>query len=573
MSAARPASVAGPTTGAIERAGLVLSAMGVLSLFTVRGYIENSPATAPDITYGAAAFLLLTVLSTLRRAPRWAAPFALAMVAFGYLYANAILDGTEIGTAFLIVALFLGYRFAPPEWRALVIGGFSLWTPALTLYSGARPLRVEPPVAVAAVAALGLFVLEIFRGTRDGEDRLRRVGVGIAAIAMTAAVFERHNIVSSSILAPDDITAICAVAVLVVLTLWRRSWTRISTVAAILALTVYAFVCLANVLGKGYNNDAVVAPHWGATLLLQGKDPYASFDMRDGLAYFRLEPNLATHREDGSVQTTLNYPAGAILVVAPFIAAGLTDIRWVYFAEVMIFGALMVARARLPWRPYVASLFVADTLLRRQYVLAGIDPTWALGTAFAFLLWRRSILSPLALGLGAACRQLAWFFAPFYLVAAYREFGAREAMRRAATIAVGFVVPNLPFIVWDPASWWRGMMGPILDPLAGYGIGLVHFEIEGVIPDLPRGLYAVLAAAAFLFLLALVWRRWRDLPNGALAFPLLPIFFAWRSLSNYFVFVPLFGILRDPDLMEEVADEVTVTERGTLELARRAQAT
>ena len=558
---------------AIERAGLVLSGMGVLSLFTVRSYIENSPATAPDITYGAAAFLTLTVLGTLRQPPRWAAPFALVAVAFGYLFANAILDGTEAGTALLVVALVLGYRFARPEWRTLVVGGFSLWTPALTLYSGARPLRVDPPVAAAALAALGLFIIEAFRTTRDDDERLRRVGIGLAAVAITAAVFERHNIVSSSILAPDDVAAVISVAILVGLGFWRRAWARASTIAAVLALTTFAFVCLANILGKGYNSDAVVAPHWGALLLLSGKDPYAAFDMREGLAHFGIAANLATHREDGSVQTTLNYPAGAVLVVAPFIAAGLNDIRWVYLGEMLLFGALMIVRTRVPWRPYIASLFVADTLMRRQYVLAGIDPTWALGTAFAFLLWRKPLASPLALGLAAGCRQLAWFFVPFYLLAAWKEFGRGETLRRAGLIAAGFALLNLPFAVWDPAAWWRGMMGPILDPLVGYGVGLVHFEIEGVIPGLPRGVYAVLTVATFVFLLAVMWWRSRDVPGGALAFPLLPLFFAWRSLSNYFVFVPLFAVLRNPDLMEESVDDVAVTAQGTIELARRAQPT
>src|SRR3989442_522233 len=227
-----------PTSSVIERAGLVLSGMGVLSLFTVRSYIENVPSTAPDITYGVAAFLALTILATLRRAPSWAPLVALIAVSFGYLYANAILDGTELGTVLLVVTLVLGYRIAPSEWRALVVGGLSLWTPALTLYSGARPLRVETPVAVAAVVALGLFVFLLFRRHSQNEDRLRRVGLGLAAIAMTSAVFERHNVVSSSVMAPDDIAAVVAVAVLAIIGLMPRTPPRAASGAAGPALSV-----------------------------------------------------------------------------------------------------------------------------------------------------------------------------------------------------------------------------------------------------------------------------------------------------------------------------------------------
>jgi hypothetical protein len=50
---------------------------------------------------------------------------------------------------------------------------------------------------------------------------------------------------------------------------------------------------------------------------------------------------------------------------------------------------------------------------------------------------------------------------------------------------------------------------------------------------LPRGVYAALAAAAFLALVTLAARR--RLPRAAtLVLPLLPLFLAWRSLVSYF---------------------------------------
>src|SRR2546428_10745908 len=230
--------------------------------------------------YGVAAFLALTILATLRRAPSWAPLVALIAVSFGYLYANAILDGTELGTVLLVVTLVLGYRIAPSEWRALVVGGLSLWTPALTLYSGARPLRVETPVAVAAVVALGLFVFLLFRRHSQNEDRLRRVGLGLAAIAMTSAVFERHNVVSSSVMAPDDIAAVVAVAVLAIIGLMPRTPPRAASVAAGVALFLFALGCPPHNFCEGVKKHALGAPPRGARLPPPGGGPYSGLDIR-----------------------------------------------------------------------------------------------------------------------------------------------------------------------------------------------------------------------------------------------------------------------------------------------------
>ena len=134
---------------------------------------------------------------------------------------------------------------------------------------------------------------------------------------------------------------------------------------------------------------------------------------------------------------------------------------------------------------------------------------------------------------------------PFYLLIVWKRDGARQTVRRAVIVAAAFALPNLPFFVADPASYWNGVSAPMLGALESYGVGFVRFGMDGVLPLLPRGVYGVISLVVFVALLWLLARRWRDLPNAALVFPSVALWFAWRSLQNYFAFMGLFALIGD----------------------------
>ncbi len=529
------------SASALTRAGLVLVATGVVSFVSVRGYLDEDAAQARDLTVGFAAFFALVLLASARTPPRGSAFFALLLTAAALLWGTTFAGGSDLAVVAFVVA--------EPAYRPLVVAGFALWTPALYLFGEPTILRVEPVVALAAWLALAFLVVAVLRRGGDPQLRLRRVGLALLAVAVASAVFERHNVVASRSLAPDDWMAVIAVVVLAFLAVLPLPTRLVDGLASGLALATYALVAIALILGKGYHVDAVTSPHYAAELLLQGKDPYVAFDMSDALAHFGLPQTLATKLEDGSYLHSHNYPAGGFLLVAPFVAAGVTDVRWVYLGEMLVIALLFIGSARVPWRPLVAGLVVGNTVLTRQYVLAGLDPTWAIGVSVAWLFLQRRWLSPLALGLACASRQPAWFFVPFYLLATWRLEGFRETARRGAVVAAAFLLPNLPFIVDAPRAWFDSVFAPMLGPLEPYGVGIVRLGILGPLPLFPHPVYTVLSVVVLALLLAILWCYWKRLPNGALAFPLVPLFFAWRSLQNYFVFLPLLAILRDEDLL------------------------
>src|SRR2546423_1897315 len=354
---------------------------------------------------------------------------------------------------------------------------------------------------------LGAALLD--RSARDADERLRRIGLGLLAVATVATVVERHLVVESKGIAPDDLMAVVAVGVLPLLAVVRLRPSARDAIATGLALATFVLAAMALLLGKGYHVDAVTVPHVAAQELLAGHDPYATFDLPAAIAQFGLNPELVTHYEDGSGLRSLNYPALNFLLVTPFIALGATDIRWIYLAEIIALVFILLRKVRIPWRPLVSAGVVGNTVIVRQNILAGVDPTWWALLTIAWIFVDSRWLSPIAVGLAMASRQPAWFAAPFYVVGIWKRNGRSEALRRAAIVAVAALAPNLPFIVANPAAFFDGVSAPMIGSLAPSVLGFVRLGLDGPLPLLPRVGYGGLAAVSAVRMLALLWPFWR----------------------------------------------------------------
>ena len=64
-------------------------------------------------------------------------------------------------------------------------------------------------------------------------------------------------------------------------------------------------------------------------------------------------------------------------------------------------------------------------------------------------------------------------------------------------------------------------------------------------------MYGALSLLTFGGLLWLLAHRWRDFPNAALTFPSVALWFAWRSLQNYFSFVGVFALIGDETVVAD----------------------
>jgi len=549
----------------LTRAGLILTATGLVSAASVRHAIDEGGDIV--FAYGFLAYLVLILLAVPRRPWRFAS--ITSFIVFVAMYLTAAADpGTNVlGLAVYVLAAAFAYLVSPAEYRALTVAGFALWNQAFRFF-GPDPFVGAYPVSTAGAGVLALVFLVAMLLNRDRVDegeRIRRIGLGLLAVACISRISERHFVVSSpSIIAPDDIWSLVVIAVLPIVAVARIRPAVRDALATGVALAAYVLMAVAMLVGKGYHVDSVAVVHRAADVFIAGGDPYRDMSIVEALRHFGLDPGLATHLEDGSDVQSFNYPALSFLVPAPFIAAGLQDIRYIYLAEIVVLVLILVRTVRLPWRPLVAATVIGNSIIARQNVLAGVDPLWAVLTVAAFLLLRRRIVSPVLIGLACAVRQAAWFFIPFYLLTVWKRDGQGGALRAAGIAAVFFALPNIPFFIMSPSDFLAGTLAPLIAPLEPYGVGLIRFGMDGELPLWPRAVYGGLSVIAMAGLLVLLWRMWRRIPNAAVVFPTTVLWFAWRSLQNYFSFAAVFALVGDETVVAGDGDHVASQNTGAM---------
>ncbi len=316
-----------------------------------------------------------------------------------------------------------------------------------------------------------------------------------------------------------------------------------------------------------YHNDAIALNDCAARLVLQGRDPYASLDIFDcyaqlGIGADRTTPlkrgefaNVAVYptddqldaawalrvREGGNVEfvSRPSYPALSFLLIIPFVALG-WDTNRLYVLCLIAAMALVVLRTPTGLRPFMLTAVLGAASLAAFTVSGSADLLYVLPLAAAWL-WRERRWSALAYGIAAATKQLAWFFAPFYLIAVVTTHGWREGLRRGAIAAAVFAVTNGPFLIAHPADWIEGVTTPLSDPMFPRGAGIIFVGTNGGLPLLPATAYLALEAACALACVAVAWRSRRTSPELGVVLALIPLFFAWRSLFSYFFLIPLFA--------------------------------
>lgn len=238
-------------------------------------------------------------------------------------------------------------------------------------------------------------------------------------------------------------------------------------------------------------------------------------------------------------ESKYNYPAGSFLFILPFIGMGLHDMRFLYALFCVLIGAYLWFRLPRTMRPLAPLLVLGNVPLVVLTSGGQPDPIYAFFLMVGYAEWGSRRLSPISMGLAIATKQLAWFFVPFYLVLVARELGWREALRRAGIMTAVFGVTNLPFIVQSPSSYVSSISGPMADPMFPLGVGIVALFVSNALPMLPKVAFTIAELASWAGGVFASWRlRYLTAATGA-ALAGIPLFFAWRSLVNYFYLVPL----------------------------------
>ncbi|MGH7687427.1 MAG: hypothetical protein ACREN2_11505 [Candidatus Dormibacteria bacterium] len=315
------------------------------------------------------------------------------------------------------------------------------------------------------------------------------------------------------------------------------------------ALIVIAPVVAA--LGN-YLTDELAYDQAAAAALLHGVNPYGT-DLTSALSTFGVSVG-QTIRLDGTPMPNLSYPSLSFLVYVPGVALlGATSYAGLLF-DVLAWAlaAWVMWRVVTPsLRPWVPLLFLFPATL--EAVLGGMTDSLFVPLAIvAVARWDRfgdpsqrgpaRWVGPVALGLACAFKQQPWFLAPLLVIGVAMEARARGAGwprvagGYALVAALAFLVPNLPFIVWNPGAWLSRVLTPFTSAMVPMGIGPATLLRALGIGGGNLSLFGLAAGAALIAALAAFVARYARLRTILPLLPLGVLFVSSRSFLSYFVF-------------------------------------
>ena len=346
----------------------------------------------------------------------------------------------------------------------------------------------------------------------------------------------------------------------------------------------WAFVCVMALVGLGwivgmprqhsfdwtpYHNDAIALNECAARLVLQGRDPYTDMDLFACYDRLRIGPDRTTPLRRGAFANEViypnddemdavwaarsrgeganeefvwrpSYPALSFLFLLPVVAVGI-DTNYLYMACLLVAMALITWRAPAGLRPFFLTGLLGAASLTAFTAGGSSDLLYALPLVIAWI-WRERSWAAIPFGIALATKQIAWFFAPFYLMSFLTMPGGVRRAARDAFIAAGiFLLSNLPFIVHDWHAWLLGILTPVLEPMFPRGAGLVFLATTDAMPLLPQLVYTAFEAVVGIACLVIGWRTRRTSPELGAVLAVVPLFVAWRSLFSYFFLLPLFA--------------------------------
>src|SRR6266480_4446286 len=357
-----------------------------------------------------------------------------------------------------------------------------------------------------------------------------------------------------------------------------QRWQRIILVCVLLT-TIAGIVILGRAVALSffmppqYSNDGTSLDTNAAILLVEGHNPYTDSNiinvvrefpveaywttpLRVGQFANRLEyPSasdfrsvLATDLKAGfapEFESKVSYPALSFLTLVPFVWLNVYNVLAFYLLCYIVIVAIAWKIVRPELRPWVLLLSLANVSMLISVSSGNLDVFNILLVILAWLLRERGWWSALFLGLAFSSKQLSWFFVPFYAIMIWRQYNFMEAVRRLTVAGIVALLINLPFILWNPHAWIAGIMAPIADPMFPEGVGLISLSTTPLLPIFPPMVYDVLELGAVLVALVWYWRICKERPEAAMVLAIIPLFFAWRSLSSYFYCAafPLFMLM------------------------------
>ena len=317
-------------------------------------------------------------------------------------------------------------------------------------------------------------------------------------------------------------------------------------------------------------NDSAALCHQAVENTIDGHNPYAESNIVEAIVIFNLPVDNVTPLRQGrfakafpypekdeleevwqeainydnnvpeEFESKLNYPAGSILLSTPFFQVGIEDIRIIGFLYILPVLFYVVFRAPRDFRIILAAAILISLELWSSLINGGAGFLVFPFMLLAWILWRKHLLlSALFMGLAISMKQLAWFYLIFYIILILRTMGLKKSLFVVVIIGGVFLAINLLFILDDPKLWMSSIFAPLIDNLFPLGIGIVSFVTAGIVEIQSPLIFAVMEITILVCAVIWYWYYCLRYPYTGLILALIPLFFAWRSLTAYFLYVDI----------------------------------
>lgn len=300
----------------------------------------------------------------------------------------------------------------------------------------------------------------------------------------------------------------------------------------------------------GGKTDGYVLQVEGAKRLLNGNNPYL-YDYGTEIlnqvpGYFRTPKTPFASNVDVSqtsnIVTHLDYPPASVLWYLPSQALGIDGAAQDIVAMMLLIGVIFYLTPH-KYRPFVGVFVLVDwnfILFPSAYIP---DSGWVVPTVLALILFHYPRANALLLAFAASYRPQPIIIATFMGVMAYHEYGLPYLKRWVLTGLAATAAINIPFALWTGVGrYWEYITIPISISIPPGGVGpaiLVKYGIVSVNPLTIKPFFTVAVFFAWFTSLLVVYLFYEDLGAGMYALPGIVLWFHWRSLQNYMLWIPL----------------------------------
>jgi len=291
-----------------------------------------------------------------------------------------------------------------------------------------------------------------------------------------------------------------------------------------------------------YRTDALAFTQYAADILLRkGLNPYP-LDLQEALQQFKVEPLYITLTPNGDISTNLAYPALHFLLFVPFLAIGLSDMRWVLFLfEIATLLTLYVKSPRELKPIILLPIFISADLAIDFNAGAVSDFLWVLPMVWTAFYIEDPFRCGILYGMACAIKQEPWIAGPLLLIWMYNLTRGSFVVKMCGVLKfigaalLSFAVPNLVFVLKDPTAWISGVLTPASGGLVLLSQGMSMLTQAGI-AKLPPLFYLVITITIFLTIVANYFVYFDKLKHLLWLLPALTMWFSPRALQNYFMY-------------------------------------